>query len=57
MTRLWFPEPLKYGEQAYFASETVFDEGEHAEWVDVEVDHHGIAPGRLLHSTSCPSAA
>jgi hypothetical protein len=54
VTKLWFPEPLRYGEQAYFASEIVFDEGEHAEWVDVEVDHYGIAPGRLLHKSKLP---
>lgn len=54
VTRLWFPKPLKYGEQAYFASEIVFDEGDHAEWVDVEVDHHGVAQGRLLHAQKLP---
>ena len=54
VTRLRFPKPLKYGDQAYFASEMVFDEGEHAEWVDVEVDHHGIALGRLLHAKKLP---
>jgi len=54
VTRLRFPRPLKYGEQAYFVSEMVFDEGEHQEWVDVEVDHLGIAPGRLLHANKLP---
>jgi hypothetical protein len=54
VTRLWFPEPLKYGEQAYFASEMVFEEGDPEDWVDVEVDHHGIAPGRLLHRHKLP---
>ena len=52
--RLWFPRPLKYGEQAYFASEAVFNESDHQEWVDVEVDHHGIARGRLLYTHQLP---
>ncbi len=58
VTRLWFPQPLKYGEQAYFASEAVFDQaddpGDEPDWVDVEVDHHGIARGRLLYSQKLP---
>lgn len=58
VTRLWFPEPLQYGEQAYFASEAVFDQGDDTDdekyWIDVEVDHHGIARGRLLYAQKLP---
>jgi len=59
VTRLWFPKPLRYGEQAYFASEAVFDQRDDpAEderyWVDVEIDHHGIARGRLLYGQKLP---
>ena len=58
VTRLWFPEPLRYGEQAYFASEAVYgqrnDPVEDNTWVDVEVDHHGIARGRLLYAQKLP---
>jgi hypothetical protein len=58
VTRLWFPEPLKYGEQAYFASEEVLEPSDDADdekyWVDVEVDHHGIARGRLLYAQKLP---
>jgi hypothetical protein len=58
MTRLWFPQPLRYGEQAYFASEAVYglcgDPVEDNSWVDVEVDHHGIARGRLLYAQKLP---
>jgi hypothetical protein len=48
VTRLWFPRPLRKGEQAHFASE-VIDENitEERFWIDVDVDHHGIAPGEL----------
>ena len=59
VTRLWFPKPLTYSEQAYFASEMTFDHADDGDdhqpyWVDVEVDHHGIAPGRLLHAQNVP---
>jgi hypothetical protein len=58
MTRLWFPQPLKYGERAYFAAEVSYDQidniSDEHEWVDVEVDHHGIARGRLLHAQKLP---
>jgi len=58
VTRLWFPKPLKYGEQAYFASEAVFDQCDdpidQRFWVDVEIDHHGIARGRLLYGHKLP---
>jgi hypothetical protein len=48
VTRLWFPRSLRKGEQAHFASE-IIDENvaEERFWVDVDVDHHGIAPGEL----------
>lgn len=58
VTQLWFPEPLKYGEQAFFASETIFDGSEEPfderNWIDVEIDHHGIARGRLLYGQKLP---
>lgn len=55
VTRLWFPKPLREGEQAHFASE-VIDENitEERYWVDVDIDHHGIAPGRLLYGDRLP---
>jgi hypothetical protein len=55
VTRLWFPSPLRVGEQAHFASE-VIDENITAEreWVDVDIDHHGIAPGRLFYGDRFP---
>jgi hypothetical protein len=49
-TQLRFPRTLRLGEKHYFCSETIarnlLDE---RVWVNVEVDHHGIAPGRLVH--------
>ena len=55
VTRLWFPAPLRAGEQAHFASEVV-DENITAErdWVDVDIDHHGIARGRLIFGNRLP---
>lgn len=55
VTRLWFPTALKAGEQAHFASE-VIDENITAEreWIDVDVDHHGIARGRLIYGGQLP---
>lgn len=50
LTRLRFPFPLQRGERHYFASEAVagpLDVERRA--VNVEVDHHGIAPGRRMH--------
>jgi hypothetical protein len=49
MTRLWFPGPLRTGEQAHFVSEAVFevDDNDSQGWIDVKVDHHGIDPGEL----------
>ena len=50
LTWLRFPTTLQRGEQHFFASEAI-DENPTYErfWVNVEVDHHGIAPGRLLY--------
>lgn len=50
LTRLRFPSPLRRGQKHYFSSEAVNESltGERL-WVNVEVDHHGIAPGQLLH--------
>jgi hypothetical protein len=55
VTRLWFPTSLRAGQQAHFASEVV-DENitEERHWIDVDVDHHGIAQGCLLHSGVLP---
>jgi len=52
LTRLWFPTSLKRGQRHYFSSEAlVGDEvGTPRLAINVEVDHHGIAPGRLLNS-------
>jgi hypothetical protein len=49
-SRLVFPRALRRGEKHYFSSEAI-DEHLTAEreGVDVEIDHHGIAPGRLLY--------
>ena len=57
ITRLVFPKPLLPGQQAYFASEAVFDtdhDDHDREWIDVNVDHHGIARGRLLYGGRVP---
>jgi hypothetical protein len=55
VTRLWFPVPLRAGDQAHFASE-VIDENiaEERHWIDVDIDHHGIARGRLLYGDRLP---
>ena len=49
VTRLWFPQPLRSGEQAHFLSEVVHEAGEETAqgWANVEIDHYGIAPGEL----------
>jgi hypothetical protein len=59
VTRLWFPEPLKRGQQAYFASEAVFeiddDGGDNdRDWIDVDIDHYGIPSGKLLYGNRMP---
>ncbi|GAB2573209.1 hypothetical protein [Kribbella endophytica] len=50
MTKLAFPRPLMRDERHFFSSEA-FEADLHEErrWINVEIDHHGIAPGRLLH--------
>lgn len=51
LTKLWFPTPLRRGQRHFFSSEAVagdIDLGERR-GINVEVDHHGIAPGRRLH--------
>jgi hypothetical protein len=55
VTRLWFPAPLNEGEQAHLVSE-VIDENvtDERHWVDVDIDHHGIAPGRLAYGNRLP---
>jgi hypothetical protein len=49
VTKLWFPRPLKVGEQAHFVSEVVHEtyEDQPRGWANVEVDHYGIEPGEL----------
>ncbi|MEV4052514.1 hypothetical protein AB0J55_15135 [Amycolatopsis sp. NPDC049688] len=50
VTKLRFPRPLLRNESHFFVSEAIDDHiTEERRWVNVEVDHHGIAPGRLLH--------
>lgn len=49
LTQLWFPRPLRTGEQAYFISEMVYEDtrDDIRGWDNVEVDFHGIEPGVL----------
>jgi hypothetical protein len=51
VTQLWFPRPLKTGEQAYFMSEAILRESDEdydeKGWANVDVDHFGIEPGEL----------
>lgn len=55
VTRLRFPTPLREGERAHFASE-IIDENIHEErqWIDVDVDHHGIARGEVAYGGLVP---
>ena len=60
-TRLRFPQPLRRGEQAYFASEALFNSSEPSaagdrDWINVEVDHHGIVAGSLHHNGLVPAS-
>jgi hypothetical protein len=49
LTRLRFPRALQRGEKHYFSSEAIDEDiTKDRRWVNVEVDHHGIAPGSLL---------
>lgn len=52
LTRLWFPSPLERGQRHYFSSEAIVGDivGSARLAINVEVDHHGIAPGRRLNS-------
>jgi hypothetical protein len=46
LTRLWFPRPLQRGEQHFFSSEAVGSNvTTERRAINVEIDHHGIAPG------------
>jgi hypothetical protein len=58
VTRLWFPRPLRLGEQASFATEAIFDIDHNGpldrHFIDVDVDHHGIALGRLHYNGTFP---
>ena len=60
VTRLWFPAVLQRGQQAYFASEAVFavDDSHSADrdWINVNIDHHGIARGKTAHGGRLPVA-
>jgi hypothetical protein len=49
VTQLWFPRPLKSGEQAHFVSEVVYEsfEDDVRGWASVDVDRYGIDPGKL----------
>ena len=52
LTRLWFPRPLKRGDRHLFASEAIAgDVASPRLAINVEVDHHGIAPGARLHGS------
>ncbi|WP_245783202.1 hypothetical protein [Amycolatopsis sacchari] len=56
LTLLRFPRALKRGESHWFSSEAIdSNTKEERLWVNVEVDHHGIAPGRL-HQSQVPVA-
>jgi hypothetical protein len=49
-TWLRFPRPLRRGDKHYFSSEAIDEDlTEERLWINVEVDHHGIAPGRVLY--------
>jgi hypothetical protein len=49
VTRLCFPSPLKYGEQAHFAAEVVHetDPEDPRGWVSVDIDSYGVYAGEL----------
>ena len=51
LTRLYFPAPLRRGQQHYFSSEAVAgDVDTERRAINVEVDHFGIAPGRRANA-------
>lgn len=57
VTKLWFDKPLAPGEQAYFASEALFEpspEEDDRDWIDVDIDHYGIPSGILIFGGKVP---
>lgn len=61
-TRLRFPRPLSRNEQAYFASEALSENSEPSvddkrNWVEVDVDHHGIEAGAFSFGGTFPLRA
>lgn len=58
LTELWFPRPLSKGQRAHFASESIHvpsgTEEDERLWVNVEIDHYGIARGHLLYDHRLP---
>ncbi len=50
LTRLWFPA-LRRGDRHYFSSEAMAGNAVNTarRAINVEIDHHGIAPGQRLH--------
>jgi hypothetical protein len=54
-TVLHFPQPLMRGQSAHFASEVIGpDKHDERWWVDVHVDHHGIAQGDVARDGLVP---
>jgi hypothetical protein len=54
-TFLRFPQPLMRGQSAHFASEVIaVDDHEERWWVDVHVDHQGIAHGEIARDGLVP---
>lgn len=58
-TRLHFPHPLRLGEQAYFASEALYDGsepsvGDERNTVGIDIDHHGIEAGAYEFGKTFP---
>jgi hypothetical protein len=52
LTRLYFPTALRRGQRHYFSSEAhATDVRTERKAINVEVDHHGIAPGLRLHDS------
>jgi hypothetical protein len=53
LTRLHFPVALQRGQRHYFSSEAMAGDLATSERlaINVEIDHHGIAPGKRLHDT------
>lgn len=54
-TRLRFPAPLRTGAKAHFASEMIVEnDTKDRDWIDVYVDHQGIARGETAQNGSLP---